>query len=73
MARALLQGYCEQTLETDELCEIAGKLDKIGQTQGSDVLKVLKYLDDKAITFDQLKKTLIGKRLTAIKVDYAED
>lgn len=64
--------YKEQTLDDEELQEIAFKLDKVKES-GPEALALLKFLDDKAISEEQLRKTLIGKRLTAIKDNYQHD
>jgi hypothetical protein len=62
--------YREATIPDEEVCELSRKLKN---SSAEDALKILKYLDDKALTFQQLKLSLIGKSLGAVNPEVPHD
>lgn len=62
----------EESFTSDELIELGCDLEK-AKDDGSRALSILKVLEKKSLTADQLVDTKIGKKLSIVKEDYPDD
>ena len=62
----------EEPISSEELVELGIELDKV-KKNAEEAYKILKVLEKTKISASQLKDTMIGKRLTAVKEDFPDD
>lgn len=62
----------EETFSFDELIELGSSLEKV-KDNGRNALSILKVLETKSLTAEQLVKTKIGKKLSMVKDDHPDD
>ena len=68
----MVENLVDQSITEDELLEIGLQLEK-NKSDGHNALKLLKLLEKKDVTAMLLKKTMIGKKLTAVEEEFADD
>jgi hypothetical protein len=68
----MVEKLVDQSITEDELLEIGLQLEK-NKSDGYNALKLLKLLEKKDVTAMLLKKTMIGKKLTAVVEEFADD
>ena len=62
----------EETFSFDELIELGSSLEKV-KDNGRSALSILKVLETKSLTAEQLVDTKIGKKLSMVKEDHPDD
>lgn len=62
----------EEPITAEELIELGCALEKV-KDQARSALQILKVLERKKITAELLVETKIGKKLSMVKDDYADD
>ena len=62
----------EETFSFDELIELGNSLEKV-KDDGRSALSILKVLEKKSLTAEQLVDTKIGKKLSSVKEEHPDD
>jgi len=68
----MVENLADELFSFDELVELGNSLEK-AKDDGRSALSILKVLEKKSPTSEQLVDTKIGKKLTAVKEDFPED